>query len=75
MYHIEVDYTSRLRTNIEIDDALLAEALPLSDFRTEKVVVEQGFQTLICLKRQQKILGLAGKVHWDGNIDDNRSDR
>ncbi|HEU0155545.1 MAG TPA: type II toxin-antitoxin system VapB family antitoxin [Stellaceae bacterium] len=49
----------------------MAEALRLSDFRTEKAVVEQGLQTLVCLKRQQKILGLAGKVHWDGNIDDN----
>ncbi len=66
-----------MRTNIEIDDELLEQALRLTGLKTKRAVVEQGLQTLIRLGRQRKVLDLAGKVHWEGNIDDNRdqSDR
>ncbi|MFZ3235885.1 MAG: type II toxin-antitoxin system VapB family antitoxin [Stellaceae bacterium] len=66
-----------MRTNIEIDDELIREALRLTGLKTKRAVVEEGLQTLIRLKRQRKILDLAGKVHWDGNVDDSRdpSDR
>ncbi|MGC2523345.1 MAG: type II toxin-antitoxin system VapB family antitoxin [Stellaceae bacterium] len=66
-----------MRTNIEIDDELIREALRLTGLKTKCAVVEEGLQTLIRLKRQRKILDLAGKVHWDGNVDDSRdpSDR
>lgn len=65
-----------MRTNIDIDDELIEEALRLTGLKTKRAVVEQGLQTLIRLKRQRKILDLAGKVHWEGNIDDScdRSD-
>lgn len=61
-----------MRTNIEIDDELLEQALRLTGLKTKRAVVEQGLQTLIRLGRQRKVLDLAGKVHWEGNIDDNR---
>lgn len=61
-----------MRTNIDIDDKLIEEALRLTGLKTKRAVVEQGLQTLIRLKRQRKILDLAGKVHWEGNIDDSR---
>lgn len=66
-----------MRTNIEIDDELLEQALRLTGLKTKRAVVEQGLQTLIRLGRQRKVLDLAGKIHWEGNIDDNRdqSDR
>jgi Arc/MetJ family transcription regulator len=64
-----------MRTNIEIDGDLMKEALRLTGLKTKRAVVEEGLQTLIRLKRQRKILDLVGKVHWDGNIDDDRSDR
>lgn len=66
-----------MRTNIEIDDDLLEEALRLTGLKTKRAVVEEGLQTLIRLRRQRKILDLAGKVHWEGNVDDfdGRSDR
>lgn len=61
-----------MRTNIDIDDKLIEEALRLTGLKTKRAVVEQGLQTLIRLKRQRRILDLAGKVHWEGNIDDSR---
>ncbi len=61
-----------MRTNIEISDQLMEEALKVSGLKTKRAVVEAALQTLIRLRRQSKVLGLAGKIHWEGNIDDIR---
>jgi Arc/MetJ family transcription regulator len=64
-----------MRTNIEIDDGLMQQALRLSGLRTKRAVVEAGLQTLIRLKQQEEILNLAGKVNWEGNLDESRLGR
>jgi Arc/MetJ family transcription regulator len=64
-----------MRTNIEIDDELIKEALRLSGLRTKRAAVEAGLRLLIRLKRQEDILHLAGKVQWDGNLDESRQGR
>lgn len=61
-----------MRTNIEIDDNLMTEALCLSGLKTKRAVVEAGLKALIRLRRQKKILDLAGKVQWEGNLDESR---
>jgi len=64
-----------MRTNIEIDDALIAEALRVSGLKTKRAAVEAGLKALIRLNRQKKILDLAGKVDWEGNLDESRQGR
>jgi Arc/MetJ family transcription regulator len=64
-----------MRTNIEIDDALMREAMELSGLPTKKAVVEAALRALIRLRRQRGILDLAGKVHWSGNLDESREGR
>ena len=61
-----------MRTNIEIDDNLIQEALRVSGLKTKRAVVEAGLRTLVRLKRQEDILSLVGKVHWEGNLDESR---
>ena len=53
-----------MRTNIEIDDQLMADALAAGPFKTKKEAVEAG---LMLLKRQaaaRELLKLGGKVQW-----------
>ena len=64
-----------MRTNIEIDDDLIRRAMHLAGLRTKRAVVEAGLQALIRLKEQEEILSLAGKVRWDGNLDESRQAR
>ena len=60
-----------MRTNIEIDDKLIEEAQRLTGIKTKRAVVEEGLKTLVRVKRQMKILELAGKVEfWDDVIRD-----
>lgn len=64
-----------MRTNIDIDEELLEEAQRLSGLKTKKAVVHEGLQALIRQKRRRKILDLAGKVEWIGNLDEMREGR
>ena len=64
-----------MRTNIEIDDELMTEALRLTGLKTKRAAVEAGLKALIRLNKQKKILDLAGKVHWEGNLDESRKGR
>ena len=61
-----------MRTNIEIDDRLMEKAQRLSGLGTKRAVVEAGLQLVIRLKEQEEILRLAGKVHWEGDLDQSR---
>jgi Arc/MetJ family transcription regulator len=61
-----------MRVNIEVDDALIARALDVTGLKTKRAVVEEGLRALIRLHEQYDILGLAGKVHWAGDLDESR---
>jgi Arc/MetJ family transcription regulator len=64
-----------VRTNIEIDDEIMRDALRVSGLKTKRAAVEAGLKALIRLNKQKKILDLAGKVHWEGNLDESREGR
>jgi Arc/MetJ family transcription regulator len=64
-----------MRTNIVIDDELMAEALRVSGARTKREAVERGLQALLRLGRQAELRKLRGKVQWTGDLDAMRRDR
>jgi len=63
-----------MRTNIDIDDALMAQALEVSGARTKREAVELGLQALVRLKRQAEIRKYRGKLMWEGDLDAMRTD-
>lgn len=63
-----------MRTNIEIDDKLMAEALRCSKAPTKRAVVEQALHLLIQTRRQGGLRKLRGKVKWEGDLDAMRTD-
>ena len=63
-----------MRTNIVVDDNLMAEALKLSDIKTKKGVVEKALKLLVQVKRQEAIRKLRGKLNWEGNLSEMRLD-
>ncbi len=64
-----------MRTNIDIDDQLMADALSLTGISTKREVVELALRTLLRMHRQKEIRGLRGKLHWQGELDDLRNDK
>jgi Arc/MetJ family transcription regulator len=64
-----------VRTNIEIDDALMAEAQKLSGHITKKQTVEEALRLMIRLRRQKDVAAAFGKYPWRGNLARSREGR
>jgi antitoxin ParD1/3/4 len=54
-----------MRTNIEIDDALMAAAMEAGGFKTKKEAVEEGLRLVRRRKVYDGLLALRGKLQWD----------
>jgi Arc/MetJ family transcription regulator len=63
-----------MRTNIVIDDELMANALKMTGLKTKREAVELGLKTLIKLKQQERIRQFRGKLPWKGDLEKMRSD-
>ncbi|MDN5872640.1 MAG: type II toxin-antitoxin system VapB family antitoxin [Nitrococcus sp.] len=63
-----------MRTNIEIDDALLAKAMAATGLSTKRKVVEAGLRLLARQRRQADARKLFGRVRWDGDLHRERLD-
>jgi len=64
-----------MRTNIEIDDGLIDQAMRSSGARTKKAAVEAGLRLLVETHSQTEIRKLRGKVKWEGNLSESRRGR
>ena len=53
-----------MRTNIEIDDALMKKALEASGAKTKKGAVEAALQMMVSQHGQSRIRRLKGKVEF-----------
>ena len=64
-----------MRTNIEIDDRLMAEAQKVSGLTTKKQTVEQALRLMVKLRRQQEVAAAFGKHPWRGDLARSRKGR
>ncbi len=61
-----------MRTNIDIDDRLMREAMRRSGARTKRAAVEAGLKLLAETHAQGSIRRLRGKVVWEGDLNQSR---
>ena len=64
-----------MRTNIEIDDALMSEAQRASGHSTKKQTVEEALRLMVRLLRQKEVGAVFGKYRWRGNLARSREGR
>ena len=62
-----------MRTNIVIDEEIMNQALTIGGYRTKKEAVEAGLKLIVRLKKQEEIKKYRGKLKWDGDLDEMRS--
>ncbi len=62
-----------MRTNIEIDDRLMGEAMRSSGKRTKRAAVEAGLRLLVQTRAQGKMRRLRGKIRWEGDLEASRA--
>jgi Arc/MetJ family transcription regulator len=63
-----------MRTNIVIDDELMARVLKVTGIKTKREAVEEGLKLLLKKSAQREILKLRGKIKWEGDLDEMRRD-
>lgn len=63
-----------MRTNIEIDDNLMNEAMLAMGTRTKRETVEKALLAQLAIKRQLGIRAHKGKVDWQGDLEAWRKD-
>ena len=61
-----------MKTNIIIDEQLIADALKVTGLKTKIEVIEMGLKTLINLKKQEQIKQFKGKLKWEGDLEEMR---
>jgi Arc/MetJ family transcription regulator len=64
-----------MRTNIDIDEKLMDEAMALSGLKTKKAVVEEGLRRLIHLRRQERSIERMWGMGWEGDLEEMRTDQ
>lgn len=65
----------RMRTNIDIDDALLAEAMAATGQRTKRATVEEALRTVVRLRRQRETVADMAGLGWEGDLEASRDGR
>jgi antitoxin ParD1/3/4 len=56
-----------VRTNIDIDDDLMAQALKAGPFTTKKDAVEAGLKLIARQAAYREILKWEGRLQWEGD--------
>lgn len=64
-----------MRTNIDIDDDLMRDALEVGGFKTKKEAVEAGLRLIVKTRSQARIRRLRGSLKWEGSLDEMRRDK
>jgi Arc/MetJ family transcription regulator len=64
-----------MRTNIDLDDALLAEAMAAAGLATKKATVEEALRRLVAEHRRHHALEDLAGLGWDGDLDAMREGR
>lgn len=54
-----------MRTNIVIDDKLMADVMTLGNFKSKREAVEEGLRLLKRRHAYEGLRSLRGKLHWD----------
>lgn len=62
-----------MRTNIDIDERLMRDAMKATNLKSKKEVVQVALTELIRLKKRRSILQYHGKAKWDGDLDQMRA--
>jgi Arc/MetJ family transcription regulator len=64
-----------MRTNIDIDDDLMDQAMRSSGAPTKRAAVEEGLRLLVQTRGQRGMRKLRGKVAWEGDLERSRQGR
>lgn len=69
------EVTFMARTNVNLDDNLVAAGMKMTGCKTKREVVNLALKELVARKERKKILKLEGNLLWVGSLDEMRKSR
>jgi Arc/MetJ family transcription regulator len=63
-----------MRTNIDIDDELLKEAMAATGQSTKRATVEEALRRVVKLYRQKRAVADLAGIGWEGDLEEMRKD-
>jgi Arc/MetJ family transcription regulator len=64
-----------MRTNIELNDALVEQAMSLTKIKTKKTLVNKALEELVKANLRKGILKFENSGIWEGNLEEMRTTR
>lgn len=64
-----------MRTNIEIDDELLTEAMKATGLSTKRATVEEALRRLVQAAHKRQAIDASAGIGWEGDLDAMRQDK
>ena len=64
-----------MRTNIDLDDALVEQAMAATGQRTKKGAIEEALRRLVRAYEQRRAIEDLRGLGWEGDLDEMRADR
>lgn len=61
-----------MKTNIDLDDGLIDEAMRVTGERTKTAVVHRALRELVRIEALRRVREHRGQIHWDGDLDQMR---
>lgn len=57
-----------MRTNIVLDETVLAQAKALTGIQTTRGVIDEALRLLIRLREQSQVREMRGQLRWEGDL-------
>jgi Arc/MetJ family transcription regulator len=64
-----------MRTHVDLDENLLAQVVALGHFPSKKAAIQAALIEFTKTLKRRQLIGLRGKVPWEGDLDELRSSR
>ncbi len=65
----------KTRTNIVLNDQLIADIIKFGEAKTKREAVENALKDHLRLLKRKKLASLRGKINWEGNLNEMRIDK
>ena len=64
-----------MRTNIDLDDKLMGEAMTALGLKTKKATVEEALRRAVQQESRRRAVRELGGIGWEGDLDEMREGR
>ncbi|MGE3306719.1 MAG: type II toxin-antitoxin system VapB family antitoxin [Rhizobiaceae bacterium] len=63
-----------MRTNIDIDDELMAEAMKVTGMKTKRETVQKALEDIVLANRRRQAIQAMRGLGWEGDLEKMRTD-